>query len=248
MYLFFLDYFVMASLFLIFVIKFALIFLLSYLTSHDTGFQIWSTIALYPSLFVSPFSILNMSSPLALFAWSSRRDYILCSHGRIMEVQSVLRCTGAMQRATRRSGVSARAERAFQQKESGRPFVFRVPRCLFAGLECQNEPGRDLHADLRAGSNRLISNRFGPRRVSPPFSSFLRPLPSSSIHVHFSFFFFTLHLCCLLFLACTFLVLPSSLSLSLSFSFTWFHRVPHLSSSTISFSLAGFLQSRHGRD
>lgn len=51
-----------------------------------------------------------------------------------MEVRIALRCTGL----ARRSAVENSA--AFRQaKESGRSFIFRVPRRFFAGLECQNE-------------------------------------------------------------------------------------------------------------
>lgn len=163
------------------------------------------------------------------------RDRIL--HSQIMEVRIALRCTGA---ARRRNAVENSA--AFRQaKESGRSFVFHVPRRFFAGLECQNERGRDLHADLRAGSNRLISNRFGPQRVSPPFlSPLLRPLPSSSIHVHFSFFLLFFDVTPLSSPPFSFTPLLSVFLSPFSSSFPFF--------SAISFSLAGFLQSRHGRD
>lgn len=43
-----------------------------------------------------------------------------------------------------------------------------LPSFLFSFLRVSSvrTNKRDLHADLRAGSNRLISNRFGSRRVS----------------------------------------------------------------------------------
>lgn len=113
------------------------------------------------------------------------RDRIL--HSQIMEVQAALRCTG---------GAAAwRGNGRVSTKESGSSRFSRSAE-FFCGSRVSERTGRDLHADLRAGSNRLISNRFGPWRVSPPFSPFLRPLPSSPIHVHFPFFFFALRLRC----------------------------------------------------
>ena len=109
-----------------------------------------------------------------------------------------------------------------------------LPSLLFSFLRVSsvrtNE--RDLHADLRAGSNRLISNRFGSRRVS--FFPLLEPLatvpallllilfihvPSStdssfSFLLFFFFFFFSIFLALLrgtpFFISIPFLLLPKS--------------------------------------
>lgn len=51
-----------------------------------------------------------------------------------MEVWIALRCTLAWRDAANAARLAFR-----QAKESGRSFVFRVPRRFFAGLECQNE-------------------------------------------------------------------------------------------------------------
>ena len=133
---------------------------------------------------ISSFSVICVSFSSRFLYEEIARNRIL--HSRIMEVQAALRCTGAEWHDATQNGTRWRR---ISTKESSSSPVFRVPRSFFAGLGCQKRTGRDLHADLRAGSNRLISNRFGPRRVSPPFSPFLRPLPSSPIHVHFPFFF-----------------------------------------------------------
>lgn len=137
---------------------------------------------------------------------------------------------------------TAAARRGVPTGERKRSLVrFSRSTAFFCGSRVSERTGRDLHADLRAGSNRLISNRFGPQRVSPPFlSPLLRPLPSSPIHVHFpfsSFLFFSI------------MPLSPSLSLSLSVSPIHFRRCFSRSLfSAVSFSLVGFLQSRHGRD
>lgn len=77
---------------------------------------------------------------------------------------------------------------------------------------------RDLHADLRAGSNRLISNRFGSRRVSffllllsLSLSLLLPSFLSCSLHLPFT----CLHLPVLSFRYSTADSVPLSLSLSL---------------------------------
>lgn len=157
-----------------------------------------------------------------------------------MEVRIALRCTGL----ARRSAVENSA--AFRQaKESGRSFVFRVPRRFFAGLECQNERAEICTRtsvqvaiglfpidSVRSEFLLLFSLLFFAHCLHLPFTCTFR---SSS-------FFSTLRLC----------RPPSSpsflfLSLSLSLSHPPSSMlVPFFSA--VSFSLAGFLQSRHGRD
>jgi len=52
----------------------------------------------------------------------------------------VHRCIGT----TRRRRTAASNARSNGREESSRPFVFRAPRPLFAGLECQNEPRAEI--------------------------------------------------------------------------------------------------------
>lgn len=129
-------------------------------------------------------------------------------------------------------------------------FFFLLFFPSLAGLECQNERGRDLHADLRAGSNRLISNRFGSRRVSPRFSPFLHPLPSSPIHVQFSCFLFRARVPVAPFLSPSVPFIYPSLCRVLALSFARLRRVTRVPpfSAISSDPFVGFLQSRHRRD
>lgn len=55
--------------------------------------------------------------------------------------------------------------------------VFLVPRAPFLRIPRIRTDEPDLHADLRAGSNRLISNRFGPWSVSLSLACYNDSLP-----------------------------------------------------------------------
>lgn len=55
--------------------------------------------------------------------------------------------------------------------------VFLVPRAPFLRIPRVRTDKPDLHADLRAGSNRLISDRFGPWSVSLSLACYTGSLP-----------------------------------------------------------------------